>query len=113
MDGGSPLGFVTLDIFSGVFPLIDVYSQKPTSLPVVSILIFLLSLGIVHGQRDFPGAPHSVCCLSHTYVLAEDVTELLVAAIGHPAALGHSLRALATALSSLQTSTGGSSFALK
>ena len=67
---------------------------------MVSILIFLLSLSIVHGHRDFPDVPQSVCCLLHTYVLAEDVTELFVAATGHPAALGHALRALATTLSS-------------
>lgn len=80
---------------------------------MLSILLFLLSLGIVHGQRDFPGAPQSVCCMLHTYVLAEDVTELFVAAAGQPAALGHALRALATAPSSSQTSVGRSPFALE
>lgn len=100
LDGDNLLHFVTLNIFLGFFPLREFYSQKPISLPVVSILIFLLSFCIFHGQRDFPGAPQSVWFLFHTYVLAEDVTELFVAATGHPAALGCALRALATALSS-------------
>lgn len=83
LDGGSLIGFAGLDIFFGLFPFREFYPPDPTTPLVMCSLIFLLPLGTVHGQRDFPKALQSICCLLHVCVLAEDVTEVLVAASGH------------------------------
>lgn len=88
-----PAGFVTLDIFLGFFPFRQFYSQEPTSPPMVSILIFLLSLCIAMDRRisETSCRVSVVCCIPmswlrvwlHPFWQPQDTLLLLVMPSGH------------------------------